>query len=187
MVTIPSKLLAVETMPQIRHLDIPDAFYLVTYEPAFLAGMRWPSPSTPWNELKRIGIQKVICLTDALPDYKSNPLTVAGHYALQDLYGGISPVRPDLEIEKILKASTLALSLIKQKIGVVVHCIGGTGRTGTVIGCVLRGLGYNTSEVLSYLDQLNRLRGARDGWPESKWQADIIRKINEFPDYTLSV
>jgi hypothetical protein len=34
----PGKLLAIEEMPLIQDLDIPEAFYLVTHDPALLAG-----------------------------------------------------------------------------------------------------------------------------------------------------
>ncbi len=46
--------------------------------------------------------------------------------------------------------------------------MGGIGRTGTVLGCVLRDLGFCADEVVNYLDKINRLRGVR-GWPEVKW------------------
>ncbi|WP_394298404.1 phosphatase domain-containing protein [Methanosarcina mazei] len=41
----------------------------------------------------------------------------------------------------------------------VVHCMGGIGRTGTVLGCVLRDLGFSAGEVLDYLDEINMHRG----------------------------
>ena len=59
--------------------------------------------------------------------------------------------------------------------GVVVHCMGGIGRTGTVIGCVLRDFGFSADEVVAYLDRINRSRGLR-GWPETEWQAEMVRK-----------
>jgi hypothetical protein len=168
-------------MPQIRDLDIPDAFYLVIREPAPLAGMRRPSSTTPWKDLYHIGLRQVVCLTEDPPNYLAEPLIITGHFPLKDLYDGITPAEPESERERVRQAASLILSLINRHIEVAVHCAGGTGRTGTVIGCVLRGLGYNTSEVLSYLYQLNRKRGARNGWPESQWQTDMIRIFTEFP------
>jgi Swiss Army Knife protein, DSP-PTPase phosphatase domain len=176
-----AELLKVSSMPRINGLDIPEAFYLVVREPTPLAGMRRPSSNIPWSTLYKLGLRKVICLTENPPDYFPGPLTIAGHFPLQDLFQGGFPSDPQHESEMVSQAARLARSLIKQGIGVVVHCAGGTGRTGTVIGCVLRGLGYNSSDILFYFDQLNRLRGARSGWPESEWQAEMIRSYNDIP------
>jgi len=172
-------LLSVESMPQIPGLATPESFYLVTRLPAPLAGMSQPALTTPWEALFRLGLQRVVCLTKESPNYTANPLIATGHFPLQDLYGGIAPDNPKIEQGLILQACEMITSFINDGVGVVVHCVGGTGRTGTVIGCALRGLGYNSVEILSYLDRLNRRRGARRGWPESKWQAELIKK---YPD-----
>lgn len=168
-------------MPRIHGLDTPETFYLVMREPAPLAGMSRPSFNTPWSELYKLGLRKVICLTEKGPDYKPEPISIAGHFPLQDLDGGVFPSDPQNELFLVERAAGQITSLIEQGIGVVVHCAGGTGRTGTVIGCVLRGLGYNSSDILVYFDKLNRMRGARNGWPESEWQAEMIRNYSATP------
>jgi len=70
--------------------------------------------------------------------------------------------------EELIKEAT---EVIKREIdagkGIVVHCMGGIGRTGTVLGCVLRELGFRAEEIVVYLDRINRLRGVK-GWPEVK-------------------
>jgi hypothetical protein len=180
-----TELLMVASMPRIHDLDVPEAFYLVMWNPAPLAGMRRPSSNTPWWGLYKLGMRKVICLTEDQPDYFPEPLSIAGHFPLQDLYHGILPADPQREVELVNQATRLVISLIQQKAGIVVHCAGGTGRTGTVIGCVLRGLGYNSSDILSYFDQLNRVRGVRSGWPESAWQAEMIQNYVDTPDRHL--
>jgi protein-tyrosine phosphatase len=58
--------------------------------------------------------------------------------------------------------------------GVVVHCAGGTGRTGCVLGCALVRLGYTPSDVIAYLDDLHTIRAR--GWPESPWQAAVVQQ-----------
>ena len=179
MVVHPGKLLAIEEMPQIQALDIPEAFYLVTREPTLLAGMRRPSTATPWKELHRIGLRRIVSLTMNPPDYMACPLLIAGHFPMQDLYGGASPDDVEMENNQLMKAANRVFSLVNHRIGVVVHCDGGTGRTGTVIGCVMKGLGYNVPDILTYLDSLNRERGARAGWPESQWQADMLQNYSE--------
>ncbi|MDI9395015.1 MAG: hypothetical protein QM426_06215 [Euryarchaeota archaeon] len=37
----------------------------------------------------------------------------------------------------------------------VVHCVGGVGRTGIVLGYVLRDLGFCADDVISCLDRIN--------------------------------
>lgn len=41
--------------------------------------------------------------------------------------------------------------------GIVVHCMGGSGRTGTVLEWVLRDFGFRANDVANYLDRINRL------------------------------
>ncbi len=134
-----------------------------------LAGMSQPTVMTPWAALFHMGLQRVVCLSKEPPNYKADPLIIAGHFPLQDLYGGITPDNPKSEQTLIYEASEIISSFIQASIGIVVHCAGGTGRTRTVIGCALRMLGYNSNEILPYLDRLKRMRGARRGRPESKW------------------
>jgi hypothetical protein len=177
----PAGLLAIEEMPRIPALDIPKTFYVVTCEPGVLAGMSYPSKTTPWMELYRIGIRHVVCLTQKPPDYHTEPLIMAGHFPLQDLFGGVVPDNEKTERNRVLEATGKVFSLITLGKGVVVHCEGGTGRTGTVIGCVLKRLGYNAFEILAYLDALNKKRGSHDGWPESQWQADLLYQYPEMP------
>ncbi len=165
----PSDLLSIESMPHISGLLTPESFYLVPTQPAPLAGMSQPTVMTPWAALFHMGLQRVVCLSKEPPNYKADPLIIAGHFPLQDLYGGITPDNPKSEQTLIYEASEIISSFIQASIGIVVHCAGGTGRTRTVIGCALRMLGYNSNEILPYLDRLKRMRGARRGRPESKW------------------
>jgi hypothetical protein len=167
-------LLSVEAMPQVPGLATPGLFYLVIRNPAPLAGMSAPTSNTPWKALYELGLNYVVCLTRECPNYLPDPLISIAHFPLQDLNGGISPENLDNEQDLVYQACEKVGSLINDRKGVVVHCIGGTGRTGTVIGCVLRMLGYNSETVLAYLDNLNRMRGAGRGWPESEWQAELI-------------
>ena len=63
---------------------------------------------------------------------------------------------------------------ITRGIGVAVHCMGGRGRTGTVLGVALVRLGHEPDTVVDYLHRVAVGRGRR-GWPESAWQADTVR------------
>lgn len=60
---------------------------------------------------------------------------------------------------------------------VYVHCWGGVGRTGTVIGCVLADEGLAYDEVMDQLTSLRRSsRKARREAPEMSVQHDLIRR-----------
>ena len=53
--------------------------------------------------------------------------------------------------------------------GAVVHCLGGTGRTGTVLACALQRLGWSADEAIA------AVRAHRPRWPESPWQEEVVR------------
>lgn len=160
----------------VEGLDVPRRFYLVLRGPAPLAGMAYPSRDMPWPLVRGLGIGHVLCLCGDRVDYTPRPLEVLGALGLQDLHGGNWPDDPAREEELVHRAVGLVNGRLDRGEGVVVHCVGGTGRTGTVLGCVLRSRGYAADEVLGYLDDVNRLRGRR-GWPESPWQADMVRRF----------
>lgn len=163
-----------EDMPPVPGACVPVEIYLATRHPAPLAGMAFPSwQGFRWNALADLGIGAVACLTaDVLP-YDPFPLTALHPIRLQDLHGGLLPGEPAAEEGRVRRAAEAVLAELGRGRGVVVHCEGGTGRTGTVIGCVLRGLGHDTADILAYLDRVNKARGV-EGWPESGWQASMV-------------
>jgi len=166
-------------MPMIEGAKVPQQVYLVTRHPAALAGMAYPDwRGLRWETLAGLGVHSVMCLTGDKCPYKPEPLRVLGAIALEDLHHGGPPGGPSEEARLVRRATGLVLRELRQGRGVVVHCAGGTGRTGTVIGCVLRGLGHEAPAVLAYLDRLNRERG-KPGWPESPWQAGIVETYRE--------
>jgi len=65
---------------------------------------------------------------------------------------------------------------------VYVHCRGGIGRTGTVVGCYLRRRGNSGQEAL---DKTNRLFQSSDrsaeSWssPETREQMDFVKNWND--------
>lgn len=165
----------VDRMPPIAGLEVPKEIYLVLELPARLAGMVRPSARTPWGSLAEEGFRHVVCLTEDVAPYDPSPLSVLHAVALEDLYGGITPKDTKRESERIVAAADHIVSALQMGEGVVVHCAGGTGRTGSVIGAVLCRYSHSTDDVRAYLDRLHRRRGS--GWPESFWPATILDRI----------
>ena len=157
----------------ITGLKIPGDLYWVLKSPAPLAGMRLPRGAWPWSAIHAAGFSDLVSLHPS--NYNPAPLTT--HFAehLEDLVGGGPPRDPDREVSLIQKAVRATVQSLRSGRGVVVHCWGGRGRTGTVLGCVLRELGYEGEVVVNYLNGVHVARG-KDGWPESRWQADLVRR-----------
>jgi hypothetical protein len=169
-------LLDVAEIPAVPGLTVPSQFYTIALKPVPIAGMEYPSSSTPWSALDRLGFCHIICLTELRPAYSPSPLRIAHAIDLEDLLGRERPSDPAREERLIAKAVEVALDKIRAKEGIIIHCMGGTGRTGTVIGCLLRALGCEGPDVVKYLDRLNKARG-RHGWPESPWQGDLVLRF----------
>jgi hypothetical protein len=168
-------LLAVERMPQVPGLPVPGQLYCVLDRPALLGGMGFPR-CVDWSAVWDAGFRHVVCLTGDRPPYDPAPLGLAHAVALEDLHHGRAPADPAREEAGIRAAALAVLDPLHRGEGVLVHCVAGTGRTGTVIGCVLRHLGIPAPRVVAYLDDLNRRRGGR-GWPESPWQRDVVARV----------
>jgi protein-tyrosine phosphatase len=145
-------------------------------EPALLAGMAYPAMGMPWHQLFYAGISNVVCLCSERIEYNPAPLRVLHAVAMEDLHHGTEPKFPTRDERLVREAVEIISERLAKGEGVAVHCIGGTGRTGTVIGCLLRSMGYPADETIRYLDDLNRSRGKR-GWPEAPWQAEMIRRF----------
>jgi protein-tyrosine phosphatase len=165
----------IETMPAVPGLAVPSDIYWILRGPAPLLGMARPTAATPWNALWKIGVRRVACLTDDTPAYDPAPLTFACAVRLQDLYGGIGPDRPEAEAEKVRVASVSVLEALDRGDGVVVHCAGGTGRTGTVLGATLIALGIPAADAVAHIQAVNKLRGR--AWPESPWQQELLLRF----------
>lgn len=161
-------------IPPVQGLDVPRQFYQVLALPAPLAGMAYPNRAVPWSAIAAAGFRHVVRLTGIEALYNPAPLRVLWAEELEDLIHGAPPHDPQAEQRLVEAAVNAILPRLAAGEGVVVHCAGGTGRTGTVIGCVLRALGFPAERVLGYLSAVNRRRG-NAGWPESAWQAQVVR------------
>lgn len=95
---------------------------------------------------------------------------------LDDLCDGGVPCQPEQEERLVRSIAAQAVEKLEAGEGVIVHCAGGRGRTGTVLGVILRRLGLENGEVLRFLNRVHRLRGT-SGWPEAEWQQEVVRRV----------
>ncbi len=158
--------------PPILGLEVPVQLHWVLREPAPLAGMKLPSAAWPWSELHAGGFVDLVSLHPS--PYDPAPLQKIFGEHLEDLVGGGPPRDPERETKLVREAVDVTMQSLRSGRGVVVHCWGGRGRTGTVLGCVLRELGYEPDEVIDSLNQIHIERGT-PGWPESRWQEHVVR------------
>ena len=175
-----SSLLSPDEMPAFANLNCPRDLYVVCEDPVMICGMRRPDYSFDWENLYGHGVSNVIRLNEKeCGAYDSSPIRIAYSGQLEDLYGGGLPSEPETESEKISAAVASSIHCIENGEGIVVHCLGGRGRTGTVLGCLLVHLGFVPEVVVGYLDDLHKARG-KPGWPESPWQAEIVTQTSRF-------
>jgi hypothetical protein len=167
-------LVPIDAMPNVPGLRVPDDIYWILDRPVPLLGMVRPTSCTPWAALFALGVRRVACLTDDAPPYDPMPLSFACAIELEDLFQRMAPAHPTDEIDKIQVVVVSILAALRRGEGVVVHCAGGTGRTGTVIGATLIALGVPVAEAIAQLQAVNDRRGR--SWPESPWQEELLRR-----------
>jgi hypothetical protein len=152
---------------------IPADLYFVAREPVAIVGMGYPA-RLDWELLHRAGVHHVVCLTHDEPPYDCAPLTHTA-VALEDLYASPGPRDPGAEEERVRRAADAVVGAVARGEGVAVHCRGGRGRAGTVLGVALVHLGHEPYRVVAHLDAIHRARG-KGGWPEHEWQAAVVQR-----------
>lgn len=164
-----------EPLQSVKELDSPQRFYQVLKLPAPFAEMSFPDRLL-WKAIAAAGFKSIVCLTDDTVPYDPSPLCVLRAVEFKDLFGGRWPDNPQREADMLRDVVWVVVEELRAGRGVVVHCEGGTGRTGTVIACTLAALGMPEADVLSYMSTVNAARGKSSGWPElsgwpeSEWQ-----------------
>jgi Swiss Army Knife protein, DSP-PTPase phosphatase domain len=153
-----------------------EQFWPVLDRPSPLAGMPYPA-AFDWSAAAAAGFDVVVNLHEDPFRYDPTPLRCES-FRLDDLYGNgeVVPNHPEVDQQEVLDASASVISHLQQGEGVIVHCAGGTGRTGTVIAASLIRLGYEPDVVVRWLNKLHQARGRR-GWPESSWQVKVLAQI----------
>lgn len=163
--------------PSIPGLRIPNEFHWVIPGDTPLAGMQLPNAKTPWETLFALGFRRVACLCTDRPRYMPDPLKWLVAIELSDLIEKPRPSNPEKEEEAITVIASAIADRLEHGEGVIVHCAGGRGRTGTVLGVTLKKLGYTNTEVVSFLDSVHRARNKR-GWPEAPWQQQVVERAS---------
>ena len=154
-------------------LSVPGDLWWVCAEPTPLAGMAYPRAGV-WDTLAARGFRHVVDLTRDTAKYDATPLTSHASH-LSDLIGRRHPPDAERDEARIRVAGALVAELWTAGEGVIVHCHGGRGRTGSVIGTALVLLGHEPESVVDWLHRVQRTRGRR-GWPEQRWQAEVVRR-----------
>jgi hypothetical protein len=150
---------------------VPGDLWWVCIEPTPLAGMAYPRTGA-WPVLAERGFRHVVDLTRDVARYDPSPLT-SHAFGLSDLIVRRRPPDPDHDEARIADAAALVADRWSAGEGVVVHCHGGRGRTGSVVGSALVRLGHDPDAVVDWLHRVQRTRGRR-GWPEQRWQAEVV-------------
>lgn len=152
---------------------IPADLYFVARAPVALVGMGYPV-RIDWQLLHANGVDHVVCLTHDAPPYDCAPLTITA-IALEDQFArNEGPTDPEREAGLVRRAAEVVLDVARSGRGVAVHCRGGRGRVGAVIGSALVMSGHDPHVVITHFDRLHRIRG-KGGWPETPWQAEVVR------------
>jgi hypothetical protein len=154
-------------------LAVPGDLWWVCIEPTPLAGMAYPRRGN-WDALAARGFGHVIDLTRDTAKYDPSPLRSHG-FRLADLVVRRRPPSPEHDEEVIGAAAALVADRWRAGEGVIVHCHGGRGRTGAVLGSALVRLGHDPDDVVDWLHRVQRTRGRR-GWPEQAWQREVVQR-----------
>lgn len=118
-----------EALQSVKGLDTPKYFYRVLRSPAPLAGMSFPH-QVPWKSIATAGFESIVCLTHNTAPYDPSPLRVLRAVKFKDLLGGQQPDNPQQEQAKLGDIVRVVSGELRSGRGVVVHCMGGTGRKG---------------------------------------------------------
>lgn len=160
----------------------------ITFAPGKHAPSRWGAPHARdlAADLDRLagelGVHDLVCL---LEDHELIDLQIPGLVAEAQRRGlAVHRLRiPDLGVlaspDPVRAITSIMIASVEAGRNVVVHCAGGLGRSGTVVGCFLRELGMSPEDALLLL---SRVRG--EYCPETEAQRRFIADYSPARVYT---
>ena len=157
-------------------------FWVPVGDGAILAG---PHPVlAPEGEEDRVralvedyGVTRFVDLSsseDWMPRYDEFLRGICPHceYTRYEILDRRLPSDP-VQLRKVLR---LAVSEARGGLVSYFHCQAGLGRTGTVIGCLLREVGFGPQEALDELVRLRWKARLHEGSPEFEAQREFVRE-----------
>ena len=153
-------------------LCVPDDLFWVHRAPVALVGMAYPGRAD-WSLLHEHGIGHVVALTHATVPYDASPCSVSA-YPLQDLVSGGPPRdaeqnAPRSTRRRSTSCGTCAAVSVSPCTASVVVAVPARCSASRSYSSVTR-----ADDVIDYFHRVNVGRGRR-GWPESEWQASVVR------------
>ena len=147
---------------EIRHIVIPHFSWIIEDR---LAAMSYPSTEDAYIVLQQVGIKVIVNLTEYLDDtpFLSAFNVYNIHIASFKEWGHKPPT-----LQQIHQAVSIIQASLKSNQPVLVHCVHGLGRTGTIIAGYLTTCGYTAQGAIDYIRQL------RHGFVETEEQEAVI-------------
>lgn len=134
--------------------------------PGQLAGARAPFTQRDLSVLSGLGISLLVRLTEA-QFVTAEQVRAAG---LEDLH---DPV-PDFgvpQIEQALRVVDRVQSALRSGRAVVISCLAGRGRTGTMLSCCLVAQGMSAEDAFRFMERVGRPHS------ETEEQRDAVRRF----------
>lgn len=145
-----------------RHIILPHFSWILENK---LAAMPFPSTEDAYVMLQQLGIKVILNLSEFLDDsrFLSDFNVYNLHIASFKDWGHNPPT-----LEQMHQAVSIIQASLKSNHPVIVHCVHGLGRTGTIIAGYLTTCGYTAQGAIDYI------RTLRPGFVETEEQEAVI-------------
>jgi atypical dual specificity phosphatase len=131
-----------------RDLVLPHFTWIVENR---LAAMAFPSTEDAYTLLQQIGIKVILNLTEYLDDTPHLSAFSVYHIQIASFkeWGHQPPT-----LEQMQQAVSIIETSLKSNQPILVHCVHGLGRTGTIIAGYLTTCGFTAQEAIDYIRKL---------------------------------